>query len=85
MIDVYRRFYEEFLFVPVIMGKKTTKHDYVYQTSWGLTTRSIGTAIMTYNCCESNSLTLLTTISEHLFVIIPIYKTNIQNTLSESI
>lgn len=49
-------------------------NDHVWQTSWGLTTRSIGTSIMTHG--DDKGLVFPSTISEYQIIIVPIFKKN---------
>jgi len=120
MLDIYSRFAEEFLAIPVIKGEKTeserfpgavqtfsieammqdrkalqmgTSHflgqnfakafdvkflskdnnlEYVWATSWGVSTRLIGALIMTHS--DDNGLVLPPTLAPTQVVIIPIYK-----------
>lgn len=48
------------------------KQNLVWQTSWGLSTRSIGVTLMTH--CDNKGLCLPSKICEYHLVIIPIYK-----------
>ena len=122
MLDIYRKFAEEFLAIPVIFGKKTesqkfagavstyaiealmqdnkalqagTSHNlgqnfakafeityqdrdkkqvYVWQTSWGVSTRLIGALILAHG--DDVGLRLPPTVAPIQVVIIPIYKKN---------
>jgi prolyl-tRNA synthetase len=124
MLDVYTRFAEDFMAVPVIKGVKTEsekfagavdtyciealmqdgkalqagtshflgqnfakafdvtftdktgKSDYVWATSWGVTTRLIGALIMTHS--DNNGLVLPPKLAPFHVVIVPIYKTDEQ-------
>ncbi len=118
MLNVYKKFFEEYLAIPVITGKKTEKEkfagaeysltieslmyngvslqsgtshyfgqkfskayditfsnrnnelEYVYQTSWGTTTRMIGALIMVHS--DDNGLVLPPNIAPRQVAIIPI-------------
>ena len=118
MLDIYKKFFEEYLAIPVISGRKTdkekfagaeytltiealmyngvalqsgtshyfgqkfskaydikflnreNKYEYVYQTSWGVTTRMIGALIMVHS--DDNGLVLPPKIAPTEVVIIPI-------------
>ena len=118
MLGVYKKFFEEFLAIPVITGRKTEKEkfagaeytltiealmyngvslqsgtshyfgqkfskayditfsnrenqlEYVYQTSWGVTTRMIGALIMVHS--DENGLILPPKIAPRQVAIIPI-------------
>ena len=118
MLEVYKKFFEEYLAIPVITGKKTEKEkfagaeytltvealmyngvalqsstshyfgqkfskayditfsnrenkpEYVYQTSWGTTTRMIGALIMVHS--DENGLVLPPKIAPRQVVIVPI-------------
>ena len=118
MLEVYKKFFEEYLAIPVISGRKTdkekfagaeytltiealmyngvalqsgtshyfgqkfskaydikflnrdNKYEYVYQTSWGVTTRMIGALIMVHS--DDNGLVLPPKIAPTEVVIIPI-------------
>jgi len=126
MLDIYTRFAEEYMAVPVIKGVKTesekfagaidtyciealmqdgkalqagTSHflgqnfakafdvtftdnkgklDYVWATSWGVTTRLIGALIMTHS--DDNGLILPPKMAPIHVVIVPIYKNEEQRT-----
>ncbi|EUR69281.1 prolyl-tRNA synthetase [Plasmodium falciparum UGT5.1] len=129
ILDLYRRWYEEYLAVPIIKGIKSegekfgganftstaeafisengraiqaaTSHylgtnfakmfkiefedenevkQYVHQTSWGCTTRSIGIMIMTHG--DDKGLVLPPNVSKYKVVIVPIfYKTTDENAI----
>ena len=118
MLNIYKKFFEEFLAIPVITGRKTEKEkfagaeytltiealmyngvslqsgtshyfgqkfskayditfsnrenklEYVYQTSWGVTTRMIGALIMVHS--DENGLILPPKIAPRQVAIIPI-------------
>ena len=118
MLDIYRKFFEDFLAIPVITGRKTEKEkfagaeytltvealmyngvalqsgtshyfgqkfskayeisfsnrenkpEYVYQTSWGVSTRMIGGLIMVHS--DENGLVLPPKIAPRQVVIVPI-------------
>ncbi len=118
MLNVYKKFFEEYLAIPVVTGKKTEKEkfagaeysltiealmyngvslqsgtshyfgqkfskayditfsnrnnelEYVYQTSWGTTTRMIGALIMVHS--DDNGLVLPPNIAPRQVAIIPI-------------
>lgn len=118
MLNVYKTFFEEYLAIPVITGRKTEKEkfagaeytytvealmyngvalqsgtshyfgqkfskaydikflnrnnewDYVYQTSWGVTTRMIGALIMVHS--DENGLVLPPKIAPRQVAIVPI-------------
>lgn len=118
MLNVYRKFFEEYLAIPVITGRKTEKEkfagaeytytvealmyngvalqsgtshyfgqkfskaydikflnrnnelEYVYQTSWGVTTRMIGGLIMVHS--DENGLVLPPKIAPRQVAIVPI-------------
>ena len=118
MLNVYKKFFEEYLAIPVITGRKTEKEkfagaeytytvealmyngvalqsgtshyfgqkfskayditfsnrenkpEYVYQTSWGVSTRMIGALIMVHS--DENGLVLPPKIAPRQVVIIPI-------------
>ncbi len=120
MLNVYRRFFEEYLAIPVITGRKTEKEkfagaeytltiealmyngialqsgtshyfgqkfskaydisfldrnnekSYVYQTSWGVSTRMIGGLIMVHS--DDNGLVLPPKIAPKQVVLVPIGK-----------
>lgn len=120
MLDVYARFAEEFMAVPVIKGVKSAnerfagahdtyaiealmqdgkalqagtshflgqnfakafdvtfinkenKPEYVWATSWGVSTRLMGALIMTHS--DDNGLVLPPTLAPYQVVIVPIYK-----------
>ncbi|MCW1930480.1 MAG: proline--tRNA ligase [Candidatus Kerfeldbacteria bacterium] len=55
------------------LGKENTE-EYVYQTSWGVSTRMIGGLIMSHS--DDDGLVLPPRIAPHQVVIIPIYKTD---------
>ena len=122
MVDIYARFSEEFLGIPVLVGSKTesekfagavetltiealmqdgkalqagTSHflgqnfarafdvqftnregklDYVWATSWGMTTRMIGALVMAHS--DNNGLVLPPRVAPIQVVIVPIYKGN---------
>ncbi len=121
ILDIYKNFFEEYLAIPVITGRKTekekfagaeytltieslmyngialqsgtshyfgqkfskaydikflnreNKYDYVYQTSWGVTTRMIGALIMVHS--DDNGLVLPPKIAPIQVVVIPIGNT----------
>jgi prolyl-tRNA synthetase len=63
---------------------KTGKLDYVWATSWGLSTRMIGALIMAH--ADNNGLVLPPKLAPFQVVIIPIYKNNDQlNSISERV
>ena len=118
MLNIYKKFFEEYLAIPVITGRKTEKEkfagaeftytvealmyngvalqsgtshyfgqkfskaydikflnrnnewEYVYQTSWGVTTRMIGGLIMVHS--DENGLVLPPKIAPRQVVIVPI-------------
>ena len=118
MLEIYKKFFEEYLAIPVITGRKTEKEkfagaeytltvealmyngvalqsgtshyfgqkfskayditfsnrenkpEYVYQTSWGSTTRMIGALIMVHS--DENGLVLPPKIAPRQVVIVPI-------------
>ncbi|MDD5980257.1 MAG: proline--tRNA ligase, partial [bacterium] len=118
ILDIYKNFFEEYLAIPVITGRKTekekfagaeytltieslmyngialqsgtshyfgqkfskaydikflnreNKYEYVYQTSWGVTTRMIGALIMVHG--DDNGLILPPKIAPIQVVVIPI-------------
>ena len=118
MLEIYKKFFEEYLAIPVITGRKTEKEkfagaeytltvealmyngvalqsgtshyfgqkfskayditfsnrenkpEYVYQTSWGTTTRMIGALIMVHS--DENGLVLPPKIAPRQVVIVPI-------------
>jgi prolyl-tRNA synthetase len=122
MVDIYARFSEDFLGIPVLVGSKTesekfagavetltiealmqdgkalqagTSHflgqnfarafdvqftnregklDYVWATSWGMTTRMIGALVMAHS--DNNGLVLPPRVAPIQVVIVPIYKGN---------
>lgn len=122
MLDVYRKFAEEYLCLPVIAGKKSeaekfagavdtysieammqdkkalqagTSHflgqnfakafdvqyqtregglDYVWATSWGVSTRLVGAIIMTHS--DDKGLVLPPVLAQEEVVIVPIFKTD---------
>src|SRR5690554_7133662 len=122
MLDVYTRFVENFMAIPVIQGAKTeserfagaeetfciealmqdgkalqagTSHflgqnfakafdvkftsnqgklEYVWATSWGVSTRLVGALIMTHS--DDNGLVLPPTLAPDQVVIVPIYRTD---------
>jgi prolyl-tRNA synthetase len=124
ILDVYRRFAEEFMAMPVLIGKKTeaekfagakhtycieammqdkkalqsgTSHNlgqnfakafdvkfqdkegklnYVWATSWGVSTRLIGALIMVHS--DDNGLVLPPKMATNPVVIIPIWKSDVQ-------
>ncbi len=124
MHEVYRRFLEDFMAIPVIKGAKSanerfagaletytvealmqdgkalqagTSHflgqnfakafdvkfatkngnlDYVWATSWGVTTRLIGALIMTHS--DDNGLVLPPNLAPYQVIIVPIYKNDEQ-------
>ena len=131
MLNVYKKFFEEYLAIPVITGRKTEKEkfagaeytytvealmyngvalqsgtshffgqkfskaydikylnrsnewDYVWQTSWGVTTRMIGALIMVHS--DENGLVLPPKIAPRQVAIVPIGDDeNVQN-LAKSI
>ncbi len=51
---------------------KNNKQDYVWATSWGVSTRLIGALIMAHS--DDNGLVLPPTLAPHQVVIVPIYK-----------
>ena len=51
---------------------KSGNTDFVWQTSWGLTTRSIGTTVMTHS--DDKGLILPSMVAEYQIVIVPIFK-----------
>ena len=131
MLNIYKDFYEKYLAIPVITGKKTEKekfagaeytltieslmyngvtlqsgtshyfgqkfskaydikflnrnneYEYVYQTSWGVTTRMIGALIMVHS--DDNGLVLPPKIAPTQVAIIPIGSSEIVNTKVEEI
>jgi len=122
MVNIYARFSEDFLGIPVLVGSKTesekfagavetltiealmqdgkalqagTSHflgqnfarafdvqftnrdgklDYVWATSWGMTTRMIGALVMAHS--DNNGLVLPPRVAPIQVVIVPIYKNN---------
>lgn len=118
MLNIYKKFFEDYLAIPVIAGKKTEKEkfagaeytltiealmyngvclqsgtshyfgqkfskaydikyvnkdnkmEYVYQTSWGVTTRMIGALIMVHS--DDNGLVLPPKIAPTQIVVVPI-------------
>jgi len=122
ILDVYRRFAEEFMAMPVLTGRKTerekfpgalttycieammqdsralqsgTSHDlgqnfakafdvtylsdegkqeYVWATSWGVSTRLVGGLIMTHS--DDNGLVIPPRLAPQLVVIVPIYRSD---------
>ena len=124
MLEIYRRFAEEYMAMPVITGVKTAserfagaeetytvealmqdnkalqagtshflgqnfakafdvkfqnqdgEHDFVWATSWGVTTRLIGALIMTHS--DDNGLVLPPKLAPTQVVIVPIWKSDEQ-------
>ena len=112
MIDIYAKFAEEFMAMPVIIGTKSeqerfagaietytiealmqdgkalqsgTSHflgqnfakanqEYVWATSWGVSTRLMGALIMTHS--DDAGLVLPPKLAPYQVVIVPIYKSN---------
>jgi prolyl-tRNA synthetase family I len=62
-------------------GGHNGQTEYAWQTSWGLTTRSIGAMIMVHS--DDKGLILPSTVSEYQIVIVPVYKTSNCNQVSE--
>lgn len=130
MLNIYKTFFEEYLAIPVVVGKKTEKEkfagaeytltvealmyngvslqsatshyfgqkfskpfgvsfmnknneqEYVYQTSWGTTTRMIGALIMVHG--DDNGLVIPPKIAPTQVVIVPIKQTEeVSNTCAE--
>ena len=59
------------------------KLDYVWATSWGVSTRLMGALVMTHG--DDNGLVLPPELGPHQVVIIPIYKTNEEHKLVEKV
>lgn len=126
MLDVYRRFAEEYMAMPVHVGRKTdaekfpgalvtyciealmqdgrslqagTSHDlgqnfarafdvtylspqgtqeYVWATSWGVSTRLVGGLVMTHG--DDDGLVIPPRLAPQLAVVVPIYKTDEERT-----
>jgi len=55
---------------------KTNKQDYVWATSWGVSTRLMGALVMTHS--DDNGLVLPPKLAPYQVVIVPIYKTDEQ-------
>ena len=85
MLRVYADFAEKWLAVPVVQGVKSeterfdvtflnkeNKPEYVWATSWGVSTRLIGALIMTHS--DDNGLVLPPKIAPIQVVIVPIFK-----------
>ena len=88
MINVYGDFAEKYMAVPVIKGPKSpnerfagaidtftnteNKQEYVWATSWGVSTRLMGALIMTHS--DDNGLVLPPKLAPIQVVIVPIYK-----------
>tara|TARA_B100000029_G_scaffold516620_1_gene631872 strand:+ start:101093 stop:102520 length:1428 start_codon:yes stop_codon:yes gene_type:complete len=131
ILDIYRKFAEEFMAIPVLYGPKTeaekfpgalqtytiegmmkdgkalqmgTSHnlgqnfsrafnidfqnqngsrDYVYQTSWGMSTRTVGAIIMAHG--DDKGLVLPPQLAPHQVVVIPIAKTDAEKTAVSSV
>lgn len=61
----------------VVDGKNISKKQYVWQNSWGFSTRSLGVIVMTHS--DDNGLVLPPKIAPMQIVIIPLYFTNADN------
>ena len=61
----------------IAFQNRTGKMDYVWQTSWGLSTRSLGGLFLTHG--DDNGLILPPRIAPTQVVIVPIYKTSGEN------
>src|SRR5574344_2813889 len=63
---------------------KENKMDYVWATSWGVSTRLMGALIMTHS--DDNGLVLPPTLAPYQVVIVPIYKNQEQlNAIDEKV
>ena len=76
MLNVYGEFAEKYMAVPVQFVNKENKLEYVWATSWGVSTRLMGALIMTHS--DDNGLVLPPHLAPIQVVIIPIYKNDEQ-------
>lgn len=66
-------------FQPNVSDGTSGNTQFVHQTSWGCTTRSIGTMIMTHG--DDKGLILPSSIANYQIIIVPIYKKNTEQTI----
>lgn len=66
----------------IVFQNKDGKNDYVWQTSWGLSTRSLGGLFLTHG--DDNGLVIPPKIAPYQVVLVPIFKSDLGNTNLES-